>query len=210
MTKPLFLLADGEALPRSLRDRLREGRFQLVVDGAAEIARREGWKPDLILGDFDTVKSATLQHFRRQGVEILEAPDQNYTDLEKALAWCVLRDFRSIWIAQAWGKRVDHSLANLSFLKRFHAPGRDIRLFTKHETIRFCRDQSVRARGAKGRGFAVIPFPMARVSSKGLVYEMKDYPLELGQRESVSNRARNASVELKVAGEALVLEEFRL
>lgn len=210
MPKPLFLLADGEALPRSLRDRLRRGRFQLVVDGAAEIARREGWKPDLILGDFDTVKSATLQHFRKKGVEILEAPDQDYTDLEKALAWCALRDFRSIWIAQAWGKRVDHSLANLSFLKRFYSPERDIRLFTKHETIRFCRDQTVRSRGRMGRGFAVIPFPKARVTSRGLVYEMRGFEMELGHKESVSNRARNATVELKVEGEALVLEEFQL
>lgn len=210
MQRSLFLLADGEALPRSLRNRLRQGRFQLVVDGAAEIARREGWKPDLILGDFDTVKSATLRHFEKKGVEILEAPDQNTTDLEKALAWCVLRDFQSIWIAQAWGKRIDHSLANLSFLKRFHGPEREIRLFTQHETIRFCRNQTLKIRGEKGRGFAVIPFPKARISSKGLLYEMTNFAMELGKKESVSNRTRAPTVELKVEGDALVLEEFRL
>jgi thiamine pyrophosphokinase len=210
MERPLFLLADGEKLPRKLRDRLRRGRYSVVVDGAAEIARKERWLPDLILGDFDSAKSSTLKYFTKRGVEILETPDQDYTDLEKALAWCALRDFRSIWVAQAWGRRVDHSLANLSFLKKFHAPHREILLFTAHESIRFVKNQKLQLCGPSGRGMAVIPFPKACVSSRGLQYEMKKTQLALGLRESVSNKAAKNMVELKVDGEALVLEEFRL
>lgn len=210
MERPLFLLADGEPLPRKLRDRLARGRYRVVVDGAAELARKEKWLPDLVIGDFDTVRPATLAHFERHGVEILETPDQDYTDLEKALAWCALRDFRSIWIAQAWGRRVDHSLANLSFLRKFHSPNREILLFTAHEAIRFLKDEKVRLSGRSGRGFAVIPFPRAVVTSRGLAYEMRNLELALGLKESVSNRAARPAVEIKVEGEALLLEEFRL
>ncbi len=210
MQRPLFLLADGEPLPRKLRDKLSRGRIRGVVDGAAELARKERWIPDLILGDFDTVKASTLEFFAKAGVEVLVTPDQDYTDLEKALAWCALRDFRSIWIAQAWGRRVDHSLANLSFLKKFHAPRREILLFTAHESIRFLKDEKVKLRGKSGRGLAVIPFPKAKVTSRGLAYEMKNTELALGLRESVSNKAAKSAVEIKVEGEALLLEEFRL
>jgi len=208
--KTAFLLADGAPLPRALRDRLRRGTFTIAIDGAAELARKEGWRPDLITGDFDSVKPATLRHFKRLAVEILPTPDQDHTDLEKALAHATaFMDLRSIVIAQAMGSRLDHSLGNLSILKRFHAKAREITLYTETERVRYAEDQSLTFKGKRGRRIAVIPFPAARVSSRGLAFEMKKLDLALGLRESISNAAKSSSVMLTVKGGALVIEEYR-
>ena len=188
---------------------MRRGRFVVALDGAAELARKEGWRPDLISGDFDTVSGRTLAYFEGQGVELLSTPDQDYTDLEKALAWCALRDFRSVWVAQAFGGRLDHTLGNLALLSRFHAPRRELLFFTSTERLRFARDETLKLKGRSGRRFAVIPFPRCRVRSRGLAYEMRDLELKTGVRESVSNRARRAEVSLRIEGEALVIEEYR-
>lgn len=209
MADSVFILADGAPLPRGLRDRLRRGSITVAVDGAAEIARKEGWKPDFITGDFDSVKSATLSYFSKAGVEILHTPDQNFTDLEKALAWCALKDLRTIVVAQALGSRLDHSLGNLSLLKRFHSPRRELVFYTATERVRFAHDESLTLKGRSARRIAVIPFPACRVRSRGLAFEMKGLDLELGVKESVSNAARRPEVKLQIEGEALVIEEYR-
>lgn len=200
------IFADGSPCPASLRERLRKGRFTIVLDGAAERVRREGWAPNLLAGDFDSISKPTLKYFEKRGTMILHTPDQEFTDLEKALAWCALRDAESIWIAQALGGRADHSLANLSLLKRFHRPGRELILFQSGEKISFVRNQVLQLKGKKGRLFAVLPFPKCKVRSKGLAFEMKGTELELGRRESVSNRAGKAQVQLFIKGEAILVE----
>lgn len=207
MNKKVFLLADGETLPKNQRDHLKKGRFCLVLDGAAELAKKERWLPDLILGDFDTVKPATLAYFAKKKVTLLHAPCQDQTDLEKALSWCVDQGVSDIWVAQALGKRLDHSLANLSFLKRFSCPSRKILFFTRTEKVQFAKDESLTLSGASGRGFALIPFPKSTISSRGLVYELDALPLELGVHESVSNQAKKNKVEIEVRGSCLVIEE---
>jgi len=200
------IFADGDPCSTSLRNYLRKGRFTILLDGAAEKARKDRWTPQLIAGDFDTVSKSTLKHFEKKGVEILHAPDQNYTDLEKAIAWCVLHDMKSIWIAQAIGERLDHSFAALSFLKRFHSPEREVVLFRDHEKVRFARNEKLILDGKTGRALAVLPFPKCLVKSSGLAYEMRGIGLEIGVRESVSNRSLRRRAKIEIEGEALISE----
>jgi thiamine pyrophosphokinase len=203
------IFADGNPSPPALRQLLRRGRFTIVLDGAAEAVRKQGWLPNLVAGDFDSASRATLRYFEKKGVELLHTPDQSHTDLEKALAWCVLRDAASVWIAQALGSRLDHSFTALSLLKRYASPGRELVLFGEGETVRYVRDGTVRLSGRKGRGLAVLPFPRCLVRSKGLRYEMDGTALALGRRESVSNAASAKVVRLEIEGEALVVESLR-
>lgn len=206
--KKALLVADGSPLPPAFLRGLAKGRFVIALDGAADQAKRQKWRPHRITGDFDSISPSALAYFDRLGVEIIPTPDQDHTDLEKSLALSIHDGATSIWIAQALGLRLDHTLANLSFLKKFHHPRRELIVFTATEIIRFARDQKLTLRGKKGRGFAVFPFPRCVASSEGLAYELDGHKLELGKSESVSNRAARAAVYLKIKGEALVIEEI--
>lgn len=202
------IFGDGDPCNAVLSARLRRGRFTIALDGAAESARRQRWQPDLLLGDFDSVSAATLRHFSARDVPVLDTPDQNFTDLEKALAWCAARDFQSVWITQALGGRLDHSFTNLSLLRRFHVPGRELMLFRDHERVRFLRDEKLRLTGPRARRIALLPFSRCRAWSRGLAYELDGLKLELGVRESTSNRARGSVVDLRVEGDALLVEQL--
>ena len=205
--KSALILADGEAMTRARLNRLRKNRFFLVLDGAAERAKQEKWRPDLILGDFDSIRPTTRKSFARQGIDFFTAPDQNFTDLEKGIAWCVAQEHKSIWIAQALGKRIDHQLTNLGFLKKFHREGLELKIFSETERVQFCSSGRYQFQGRKNRGFAVLPFAEAVVSSKGLLFEMQKMPLQIGKQESSSNRARTQKIELFIEGDVLVVEE---
>jgi thiamine pyrophosphokinase len=202
------IFADGEPCSAALSARLRRDRFCIALDGAAEAIRRQRWLPDLVLGDFDSASTATLRHFSRRGVPLIETPDQNFTDLEKALLWCKAGQFKSVWITQALGGRLDHSFTNLSLLRRFHVPGRELLLFRDRERVRFVRDEKVRFTGSKERGVAVLPFAECRAWSRGLAFELNGLKLELGVQESTSNRARGSVVDLRIEGDALLVEQL--
>lgn len=206
MFRAATIFAAGNPCSLALRNRLRKGRYVIVLDSAAERVRKEGWLPHLIAGDFDGVSKATLRHFEKKGVELLHTPDQDHTDLEKAIAWCTFRDFESIWIAQAIGSRLDHSFGSLAFLRRYHNPERDLRLFEGKECLRFARDETLLLNGKVGRPFAILPFPSCRVQSRGLRYELEGLELGLGLRESISNQASRKRVTLEIAGDAIVVE----
>lgn len=204
----VLILADGDALPLTRKRLLAKGRTILALDGAAESARKEGWKPDVILGDFDSISASTLKFFAHQQTEIVHAPDQNYTDLEKALALCLFRGSKSIWIAQAWGERIDHSFAHLSFLSRFHHPRKEIISFTNQSKLRFLKEGKRAFTGKSKRGFAILPFPRCELWSQGLEYEANGLTLELGKCESVSNRTLKKEVQIRVKGAAIVVEDW--
>lgn len=208
MKKKFLIIADGDPLPEASLARLRRGRFCVALDGAAEAAKKNRWVPNLILGDFDSASPKTLAYFGRKGVPLMHTPDQNFTDLEKALGWAIAQGATSIWVAQGLGNRLDHSLGNLSSLSCFHHPKRELAFFSATERVEFLSNATLLRRGKKGRGFALIPFPAAKIHSEGLVFELTGQQLELGAALSVSNRAKTAQVKIKAAGSCLVIEEM--
>merc|ERR1712194_198375 len=59
---------------------------RICADGGADrLLKVEGsFVPDVLVGDFDSVATATLQHYRQLGVEIRDlSHDQDSTDLQK-------------------------------------------------------------------------------------------------------------------------------
>ncbi|RMF09829.1 MAG: hypothetical protein D6762_02760 [Candidatus Neomarinimicrobiota bacterium] len=80
---PICLVANGE-LPDhpAVLELLRSAGTLLAVDGGADHLREMGLVPDVLLGDLDSVKSLPA------GIQVVELPDPNATDLEKALCWC--------------------------------------------------------------------------------------------------------------------------
>ena len=201
------IFADGEPCSRPLGKRLRKGRLVIALDGAAEQARKEGWIPDLVMGDFDTVSKRTLAVLESRGSKVIPTPDQSTTDLEKAVRHCLVR-CRGLWVAQALGSRLDHSFTALSLLARYHRPNRDFTLWRDEEKVLLLKDEKRTLHGPAGRRISLLPFPACRVTARGLDYPLTHTFLKLGKRESVSNRATRSRITLEVEGSAVLVEAF--
>lgn len=201
-----LIIAHGESLSAKRLRALSRGHFVICLDGASNDLHKLKIRPHLILGDMDGINPKVRNKFIKLGVPILTYGDQETTDLEKALLYCRVRRAQSIRIASALGKRTDHTIANLSFLKKYARKGCDVALFTETECIRFIQDSKVTL-GKKGKTVSVFGFSKAIVSSQGLEYEMKALPLAMGKRESVSNRTKSAKAKISIKGKALVVLE---
>lgn len=177
----------------------------IACDGASDFLKSAGVTPNVIIGDLDSAKPSTLKYFSGKNVTIKKVTDQNRNDLEKAIMFALSKNFRVINIIGLSGKRLDHTLNNLSILKKFcrkarimiHENGFSGEIISK-STEFDCKVGDI---------VSLIPLPKAvGVTAKGLKYPLKNGTLELGVREGALNEAveKNFYVKIKL-GVLLVL-----
>ncbi len=87
---------------------LKSDNIILACDGGANICKKMNIVPDYILGDFDSYQKQDSDKS-----EYIHLHNQDFTDLQKALEFSKRFNPQKITIFSAFGKRFDHTLANL-------------------------------------------------------------------------------------------------
>lgn len=120
------VFANGELPSDELVAEVMAGAELIVAaDGGAGKALATGVAPDAVVGDMDSLTEearAALGPGRLHAVV-----DDDTTDLQKAIAFCLGQGATRIDVLAAGGGRADHALANLSVLTLFRGHA-DIRL----------------------------------------------------------------------------------
>ena len=108
----------------------RKSKFSASVDGGTNTLHKLNqlcqfrYIPELISGDFDSVKADLLTFYKSKGTEVIPTPDQDYTDFTKSLRILGqkiseskdLQSIESILCLVGKSDRVDHVLSNLNTL----------------------------------------------------------------------------------------------
>lgn len=99
---------------------IKNGKYDitLAADSGMDFFYRVDLKPDIIIGDFDSVQSESLEYFKKQKdirFEILN-PIKDDTDTEHAIRYALAHGATEIVLLGATGGRIDHLLANISLL----------------------------------------------------------------------------------------------
>jgi thiamine pyrophosphokinase len=205
-----LILADGKNNFCSDQqfETLLQGRMLVALDGASEILRKTSITPDIILGDMDTVSEETLEFFAKLGTKILRRPDQNFSDLEKAILHCRGENARSITIVNATSGRFDHTIANIFFLKKYHSPECDIRILDNGAAVVYRENSKVTIHSKIGCKCGFFGVPRCKISSRGLRYELDNFSLILGLSESIANEFVQNDVKLEINGQCLFTYEL--
>jgi len=176
---PVLLLANGEPPPRPFLRRLRHacGMF-IAADGGANAALRAGLRPDVIIGDLDSLRPATRRAFRTS--LLLRVRRQDNTDLEKALDYVTALGARRVVVAGITGRRIDFTLGNLSVLWKYTAALDIIVAGDGWEAFPAGRRRTVRAR--KGTTVSLVPFgPCGGITLRGLRYPLTNASMKVGE-----------------------------
>jgi thiamine pyrophosphokinase len=194
--KKAFLLLAGQA-PAQLPNL---DLFDVVcaADGAFCVLEERNIKPDLIVGDFDSLKN------RPKSIEMMCTPDQNFTDFDKALNLLKTRGFQDIDVYGANGKEPDHFLGNIS--TAMHWKNRlNICFFDDFGRYFFC-EKSLSIEAVKGRIVSLIPLPVANnVTTQGLAYALHEETLQFGKRIGTRNKAVEDKIHISFkSGDLLV------
>jgi len=104
------------------------------IDGGTRHFLRHQIIPTLVTGDFDSLSPDERAYLLASGTDVIHTPDQDYTDLEKALTIATSRHPKAeITIFGGTGGRLDHQHSVLSTLTSFGRRHR-IQLVDSHGT----------------------------------------------------------------------------
>lgn len=201
-----LIIANG-TLPRRgiIPDLLEKADIVICADGGANHAVRLKLPADVILGDFDSITRKTLKAFPR--ATVIASKDQDSTDLEKALEFCLCRKIGSCDIIGATGSRIDHSTGSLGCFKKYGSRI-GMRIIDTVGALTLIRKRVVFS-AAVGEKISLIPLERCEgVTTKNLFYELHNEPLELGVREGISNQATGDEVTVSVKKGTLLLYRF--
>lgn len=185
-----------------LRKELIEG-FVIAADRGLDIALDAGITPDLVVGDFDSAKSAVPE-----GVECVKvSPVKDDTDAMLAADFALKYGCTQLRFFCALGGRIDHTVANIQMLYHFKIRGIDGALFGDNTTLFLMTDESMRISRFDGY-LSVFAFDKtAVVTEKGVKYPITNHPLTNDMPIGVSNEIIDDFAEITVhSGTALVLE----
>ncbi|MES2463881.1 MAG: thiamine diphosphokinase [Armatimonadota bacterium] len=214
LKRDMAILVAGGPLPPAeaslLRTTLAQHPHALVigVDGGARHLLRIETVPDVVTGDFDSLSSAERESLAAQGAEIVPTPDQDYTDLDKALMYIRdSRDANRILVFAATGGRLDHTYSVLSTLIKYGA-SLDVRLLDAvGET--WCVPDTATLTGSDlpGRTLSLMAFgPVTGITTTGVRWPLTNESLEPGVRDGTLNEITEETVTIKVGAGNLVVQ----
>jgi thiamine pyrophosphokinase len=195
-----IIIANGDPpAQRDIDTWFRKGDILICADGGARVAMRYGLKPNLIVGDFDSLSENEISELETRGAQLLRHPrNKNETDLELALSliptlFDVTNGDMEIVILGALGGRIDHELANMLLLAMPKIDGCNVVIAHEKSQIRLIDARSKEAtltlRGRQGDTVSLIPFggDAHGIRTQGLEYPLNDESLFFGPARGVSN-----------------------
>lgn len=144
---------------------LASARRVVACDSAADAYRRRfGSWPTVAVGDMDSAKAAVAAS---SGCRVVRVDEQETNDLEKAIAYCRSRRWKSPVIVGACGKREDHAIGNV-----FRALAHGLEIVTDHSRfVPVCGKKTFRVR--PGTAVSIFaPDPATRMTSRGLEWPL--------------------------------------
>ncbi len=198
----------------------------IAVDGGYDYAMQLGITPDLIVGDFDSVKSSDRE-MNFHGIPVISfPPEKDYTDMMLAAKKAVESGYDTIHIYGGTGGRPDHTYANIQLLSWIAEQGLRAFLFDKNHTMTVITDSRLnifssekpnRQNGfitSSGYGYISV-FSLSDISEgvtiRGLKYQADNITLNRFHALGTSNEFTDSDCSIEVEnGSLLIIAENRL
>ena len=189
----VLLVLNGSFNKEFLVQTAKNYSFILAADGGANKCLKAGIRPDIVVGDLDSITSKNKAILKGRLKQVLR---QDNSDFEKALDYLKTLKPKQVDIALSWGGRFDFCFSNFlaasAYLKYFN-----IR-FILPDAMVYLLSHSAKIKAQKGARVSLIALEeIKNISTSNLVYPLKNEILHIGQR-GLSNIAKgNFSVNFK-------------
>lgn len=186
----VFIFANGD-LP-NIHDQpveLADASLIIAADGGAQHLLALGARPDIVVGDMDSLEVGQRAVLEESGATFMEHPaSKDETDLELALLFAVSRYDDPIRVYAGIGGRLDQTIANILLLMHPQLRHRDIRFLTEYQQIWLVHEET-EIRGRPGDTVSLIPLggdvTVSRTS--GLRWPLCEEVLSIGPARGLSN-----------------------
>ena len=182
--------------------------FIVCADSGYSFAKKAGLTPNLIIGDFDSLKEELPQN--TEVVKLNTHKDD--TDTEHCVMECIRRGYKDFLLLGSMGGRTDHTFANiatLAFLSEYNYNGI---ARNNGEEIRILKEGSYEMNNKKGLIFSVFPYgcESVNVTYKGAEYMLNNKTLTYNVSRGISNVFVDDEAEITInRGRAILLTYYK-
>ena len=166
-----------------------DGGTVVAADGGLDRAAALGLEVDILVGDLDSVSSATLARAESAGTRIVRHPvAKDATDLELALDEAVALGARRVLVIASAGGRLDHLTASLLLLGAERYAELELDALVGDALVHVLRSART-LHGTPGELLTLLPLGGAAegVTTSGLEYPLTGETLAPGSSRGVSN-----------------------
>lgn len=190
--KTCYIVGAGDC---SVKPKPEKDDLVIAADGGFDTLYNFGIKPDLIVGDLDSIDSVP------RGIEIVRFPTKkDETDIHLAYLEGTKRGYEFFKIFGGTGGRSDHTFANYCLLMHIRDNGGRAELIDELGGAFVIKNERIVLRGKPGRHLSVFAFGgLAKgVYITGAEYEVKNTELSPSFPLGVSNSFLDKPVEIEV------------
>ncbi|MCG8374267.1 MAG: thiamine diphosphokinase [Balneolales bacterium] len=166
------------------------------ADSGGYVFLGHGFNPDIVLGDLDS-----FAYTNHKGINILQDPDQETNDLEKALNYALEKGATTCTVLGTLGKRIDHTVKNLSALLHYKEKFNSI-IFRDDYGDTFLVESPYTPNFPVGTiiSFFQVNKPVRSFTSTGVLYPLTNATLEMGKQDGTSNKITHQEVTISFEG----------
>lgn len=192
----------------------KEQATLLAADSGMEFFFRNGIKPDVIVGDFDSVNKEILHSFReQQGIVLRELnPVKDDTDTEFAIRLAISMGAEQITLLGATGSRLDHVLGNIELLGIGLSEGVSMEILDANNRIRMMDAGLILRREEQfGTYVSLIPYTsqVEHLTLRGFKYPLSDFCLKGFCSLGISNEIVEDEAAIEFDGGILLVIESK-
>ena len=190
------LIVNG-GLNSTKRDQLGNYDLIVAVDSGTEQAYKLFLKPDLIIGDLDSIDEKTIKRAKKDEVQILKyETNKNETDFELALKHVIDEEIKDITIIGGEYGEIDHLFGVLTVIISFQED-QQILWIHKDQTVLIPNSKKI----AIGNNveFSILPFTNLRnLNISGAQWNLDNENIEFGKSITLRNISIDDNIEVSV------------
>ena len=182
-----------------------EKLYIIGIDGGMKTLKEAGIKPDIGVGDFDSVN---VLDYSDTPIEKL-CPEKDDTDTEHALLMAIDMHPSEIVLMGATGSRLDQTISSIELLKCAVDADVPAVILDPTNRIRVAKGETVITKeDSFGYYVSVIPFSedLTDLTMKGFKYEIEDFTLKKGISRCISNELASDRAVISCSGYYIVME----
>ena len=180
------------------RDQIGEFDFVVAVDSGAEHAYKLFLKPDLVIGDLDSIDEKTYERVIKDNIEIKEYKEyKDNTDFEIALNHVMNMEIKDVTVIGGEYGDIDHLFGTLFTIVKLHTD-ENILWIHGEQNILFPNSESIEI--GINKNFSILPFSdLKNLSISGAEWNLKNENVEFGKSRTLRNISRNKQIDISVS-----------
>ncbi|MGO1469285.1 MAG: thiamine diphosphokinase [Tissierella sp.] len=192
-----------------LKKIVEDSDYIVCADGGVNHLLKINKRPDLVLGDLDSIGNKELQILKNENIEINKFPSmKNETDTELCLNYLLEKEYKNINFIGVTGTRIDHTFANIYLLKKMYGLGVKGSIIDSNNRIYYTED-TISLKHRENYFVSIIPLNKEgiEVSLEGFLYPLKREYLEFTSTRGISNKIIKEYGNIRVyKGMALIIQ----